>query len=134
MVEVIWPPADLPPEFAPNDASLVLRLRHAGRSILFTGDVQEPAMLRLLESPHLLKADVLVAPHHGSVEPCTADFIAAVDPSVIVSSNDRSLSGKQKGLPAATGGRPLYRTHQHGAVTITFEHDRSFTVEPFLRN
>jgi competence protein ComEC len=132
-IEVLWPPVDLPEHFEPNDSSIVLRLRHTGRSILFTGDIQEPAMRELLEAPHLLKADVLVAPHHGSVEASTAQFIAAVNPSVIVSSNDRSLSGKQKGLRAVVGNRPLFRTHECGAITITFGPDGRFEVQPFLK-
>jgi competence protein ComEC len=90
-------------------------------------------MRELLEAPHRLKADVLVAPHHGSREPSTADFIAAVNPAVIVSSNDRSLTGKQKAFPSAAGGRPVLRTHACGAITITFEHDGRFKVEPFLK-
>ena len=36
-LEVLWPPPDLPATIEANNASLVIRLTHAGRSILFIG-------------------------------------------------------------------------------------------------
>jgi beta-lactamase superfamily II metal-dependent hydrolase len=47
-VEVLWPPPDAPGDLAANDVSLVLRLTHAGRAVLFTGDIQDPAMRELM--------------------------------------------------------------------------------------
>ena len=117
-LEVLWPPPGLDASTAANEASLVLKLSHAGGSVLFTGDVQDAAMAALLRSPGRLKADVLVAPHHGSFERLTADFLAAVDPSHVVSSNDRTLTAKQRAFDRLVFDRPLLRTHRCGAVTI----------------
>lgn len=88
-IDVLWPPSDLDPSWTVNDASLVLRVTAAGRSILLPGDIERPAMTALLEADRTgrlsLKADVLVAPHHGSiVKDVTADFLAAASPSVVV--------------------------------------------------
>ncbi|MGH7175853.1 MAG: DNA internalization-related competence protein ComEC/Rec2, partial [Tepidisphaeraceae bacterium] len=96
-VEVLWPPLRASPRSS-NDGSVVARIGYAGRSILVTGDIQESAQGALLERyrTEQLHADVLIAPHHGSTESTTADFLLAVDPSIIISSNDRSLTGKQK--------------------------------------
>ena len=131
-LEVIWPPADV--TAVANDASLVLRLTHAGRSVLFTGDVQEPALRVLLKDPARLRADVLVAPHHGSSEESTARFIRAVRPTTILSSNDRSLTGKQRRLDALAAARrlPLLRTSRCGAVTVILDAEGAIRVEPFL--
>jgi competence protein ComEC len=133
-LEVLWPPADLPPSLEANNASLVLRLTHAGRSILFTGDIQDDAMAPLLSHPEQLHADVLVAPHHGSSEPLTARFIEAIHPTTILSSNDRSLTFKQRRLDALLTSQsiPLLRTSRCGAVTITFGPGGEMLVEPFL--
>ena len=134
-LEVLWPPpGGLAESLSANDTSLVLRLTHAGRSVLFTGDIQEPALRELLKQPERLRADVLVAPHHGSREPSTAAFVRAVGPSVIVSSNDRSLTTKQRDFerPDVAAGRPVYRTHRCGAITVHFTADGSVRVEPFL--
>ncbi|CAA9401754.1 MAG: hypothetical protein AVDCRST_MAG64-1743 [uncultured Phycisphaerae bacterium] len=131
-IEVLWPPPDAAPDLSANDVSLVLRLTHAGRTILFTGDIQDDAMRALLAEPGRLKADVLVAPHHGSSESLTARFVEAVDPSAVVSSNDRTLSRKQVDFESMTGGRPLLRTHKAGAVTIEVGADGRVTVRPFV--
>jgi competence protein ComEC len=133
-LEVLWPPADLPPKIEANNASLVLRLTHAGRSILFTGDIQDDAMAPLLKNPEQLRADILVAPHHGSSEPLTARFIEAIHPTTILSSNDRSLTSKQRRLDTmlAPGNIPLLRTNRCGAITITLGPKGEMRVEPFL--
>jgi competence protein ComEC len=125
-LEVLWPPADETVKGAENEASLVLKLTHAGGSILFTGDIQESAMAGLLREPLKLRADVLVAPHHGSCEKLTAEFVRAVSPTYIVSSNDRTLTSKQRAFDAVAAAvlaadHPLMRTHRCGAITVTFD-------------
>jgi competence protein ComEC len=134
-LEILWPPADATSAPDANDASLVVRLTHAGRSVLFTGDIEELAMRELLKDPARLRSDVLVAAHHGSSEPATAEFIAAVSPTTILSSNDRSLSGKQRRFDrlVAELQLPLLRTSRCGAVTITLESDGAVEVQPFLK-
>ena len=102
-------------------------------SILITGDIQEVAEHALLNNPQSLKSDVLIAPHHGSSESTTADFVAAVDPSIIVSSNDRSLTGKQMRFDRIVENRTMYRTHTCGAITVIVASDGTIRVEPFVR-
>ena len=46
-------------------------------------------------------------------------FIAAVNPRIIISSNDRTLTRKQRLFEQACQGVALYRTHKTGAVTVT---------------
>jgi beta-lactamase superfamily II metal-dependent hydrolase len=80
---------------------------------------------------------VLVAPHHGSSEPLTSAFLAAVHPSLIVSSNAARLSSKQRRFDQIVGempgGRvPLYRTSQWGAITVTVAADGRVTVSTYL--
>jgi competence protein ComEC len=134
-IEILWPPADPDHALSENDSSLVVRLTHAGRSILFTGDIEAAAMRGLMKDPERLRSDVLIAPHHGSSESTSAAFIEAVHPTTILSSNDRSLTGKQRRFDriVASQGLPLMRTNRCGAITITFEADGSFAVKPFLR-
>jgi competence protein ComEC len=129
-LEVLWPPPSL--VSAANDASLVVRLTHVDKTILFTGDIQSDALAALLEQPERLRADVLIAPHHGSSEDATPAFVGAVNPSVIVSSNDRTLTMKQRNFERMVGAAQLYRTNRHGAVTVRIDGAGSVTVEPFL--
>jgi competence protein ComEC len=130
-IHILWPPAGAKVES--NDASVVFRLEHGQRSILFTGDIQDDAMRELLKAPELLKSDILIAPHHGSSESLTQKFVAAVDPSSIVSSNDRTLTQKQLRFERLIGDRPLYRTHRCGAITITLKLDGAMRIDPFLK-
>ena len=67
---------------SPNASSCVLRIRGPGGSALLTGDIerkQEKELLALYGAAGL-RADVLMAPHHGSNTSSSAGFIAAVQP------------------------------------------------------
>jgi len=129
-IEVIASPKD--PNLSSNDSGIVCRIHYAGRSILFTGDIQEVGMRTLLRSGQNLRADVLIAPHHGSSEISTSAFIDAINPSTVLSSNDRSLTGKQKRLDALLKDRTLLRTNECGAITVTIHVDGRMQVERFL--
>ena len=128
-IDVLWPPRQS--DLSSNDSGLVLRLTYAGRTVLFPADIQSAAQELLLESPQQLKADVLIAPHHGSSETTTRAFLAAVDPMIILSSNDRTLSGKQLDFEPMTTGRPLYRTNRAGSITLRITRDGQLAVTPF---
>jgi competence protein ComEC len=133
---VLWPPADFDGSLRPNDVSLVVRLDHAGLRVLFTADVQPVGLRALLDlaadDPDLLRADVLVAPHHGSVEAETAALLEAVGPKYVISSDDRSLSQKQRDLPDLLGGLPLWRTGRDGTISVLLPADGSgATVDAF---
>ncbi|MGC4031285.1 MAG: ComEC/Rec2 family competence protein [Tepidisphaeraceae bacterium] len=130
-VEILWPPVQSE-ALSTNDQSLVLRLSHGDRRVLFCGDIQTDAMTALLKSPEQLKADVLIAPHHGSSEPVTAKFVQAVGASAILSSNDRSLTRKQTTFNAIAGKTPLYRTSDCGAVTVRIGKDGSLKIESMV--
>lgn len=130
-LEVLWPPDER--ELKSNDQSLVVRLTHAGTSILFTGDIQDDAMKRLLRTPEKLRSDILVAPHHGSAEATTRAFIEAVAPKKIVASNDRTLTGKQLDFDRIAAGRDFLRTHDSGAIIIRIRSDGSYSVEPYVK-
>ena len=134
-VDVLWPPPD--GTWDSNNAGLVLRLTYAGRRVLFPADIQDPAFAGLLQHPDRLPADVLVAPHHGSSESLTPAFLAAVHPSLIVSSNAARLTAKQRRFDemvnAMPGPRvPLYRTSRYGAITVTITPDGRVSVTTYL--
>jgi competence protein ComEC len=129
-IEVLWPPQDT--ALNSNNAGLVLRLNYARRTILFPADIQQIPEAALVGHPEELHCDVLVAPHHGSSETTTPAFVAAADPLYIVSSNDRTLSQKQRLFEREIGDRPLFRTNRCGAVTIQIDRNGGLAVTPFL--
>ena len=101
-----------------NDASAILRLTYAGRSILFTGDVEEEGIRRLLSLEPDPKADILIAPHHGSAVPNTLEAARRGQPEHIIASSGARLTGRQLSFDALCKSPPL-RTGQHGAITLT---------------
>jgi competence protein ComEC len=127
-VEVLWPPER--GTFNSNNAGLVLRLTYAGRSVLFPADIQEPAERELLKHPSRLRADVLIAPHHGSSEATTMEFVRAVAPKVIVCSNALRLTQKQKAFDREMSSYSEYRTSRSGAITIDIGGDGTLRVVP----
>jgi competence protein ComEC len=123
-IEILWPPAELDESWRPNDRSLVLRIEAHGRSVLIPGDIERAALRSLLDSHSRgeidLKADVLIAPHHGSVVPMdTAAFYAAVSPEVVIISTGRERP-KLVGLVRETLGDAvqLLGTDEVGAVRV----------------
>lgn len=130
-LDVLWPPPS--GNYNSNNAGLVLRLVCDGRSILFPADIQEPAERELLEHPERLRSDILVAPHHGSAEGTTPQFVAAVNPQVILASNDARLSKKQRTFDAEEHQWPIYRTSAYGAITVEVDRDGTLTLDSYLK-
>jgi beta-lactamase superfamily II metal-dependent hydrolase/uncharacterized protein YjbI with pentapeptide repeats len=87
-----------PLEGNPNTTSIVLKLEYDSVAFLFPGDAlgkersgraespsNEEELLKLEQAhPGTLRADVLVAPHHGSESASTSEFIDAVGPKIVL--------------------------------------------------
>lgn len=96
-----------------NDASLVLAVMAEGKRVLFTGDIGAPVRQKLAGE----RADLVIAPHHGSVTAGTRELIEQSGAQVVFSSDDPSLSASQRRLQAIVGAASLYRTGGRGALT-----------------
>ena len=111
-----------------NEDSLVVRVDYRGRSILIPGDIEARRERLLAETmPEALRADVLIAAHHGSRTSSTAEFLSAVRPELVLISAGRP---SPFGHPhpdvveriEAHGARVL-TTPAHGGVAIRFDSD-----------
>lgn len=81
---VLWPPAGWDAANG-NNNSLVLHLRlPGGPGLLLPGDIEATVEKSLLEGGLLPACDVLLVPHHGSATSSTAEFIAALAPSIAI--------------------------------------------------
>ncbi|RKZ76020.1 MAG: DNA internalization-related competence protein ComEC/Rec2 [Candidatus Parabeggiatoa sp. nov. 1] len=71
-----------------NNRSCVLKVSTEKNAILLTGDIEKWVEYRLVRSyPTDLKADILIAPHHGSNTSSTATFLDAVQPTIALFSS-----------------------------------------------
>jgi competence protein ComEC len=121
---------------SPNARSCTLRIRYRGRTVLLTGDIEAPQERALLDrawqSREDLKADVLLAPHHGSGTSSTNEFLQAVHPSVAlfqVGYRNRYRHPKQEIVQRYRdrGILPL-RTDQSGAIRMEVDADIRWTT------
>lgn len=67
--------------FTGNNASCVLKVSSQYGSVLLTGDIEKQAENSLVQNiPDLIKADIMLVPHHGSKTSSTDNFIGSVAP------------------------------------------------------
>lgn len=111
----------------PNDLSIVLRLETENKSFLLPADISGAVAGMLIKKGTNLKADVLMAPHHGSPSSMNQEFIRAVAPEFIAISAGRNnpfnfpaqsfLDLQQKGIEVLT-------TSRDGTITFIIENGR----------
>jgi competence protein ComEC len=106
-----------------NDLSCVLRVRSAHHTALLSGDIErasEAALLRRV--PGDLRADVLLAPHHGSATSSSIGFLRHVQPQIaIFTVGHRNRFGHPAGAVVeryAGVGAVRYRSDRHGAIEV----------------
>lgn len=108
-----------------NDMSVVLALKYGDITILFEGDAEAEAEATMTHSSsvQLPNADVLKVAHHGSSTSSTEDFLDIVSPNIAVIScgtgNDYGHPAEETLKRLAAVGAEVYRTDQHGMVTVT---------------
>ena len=72
-----------------NTSSMVIRLTSNGCRVLITGDADDATLRRMFDGGVDLAADVLLVPHHGARLANLAEFLAKVEPHVVVVSAGR---------------------------------------------
>ena len=111
------------PRTRSNDLSCVLRIDSRWGSALLTGDIEAASEHELVaRDPAVLRADVLVVPHHGSRTSSTPPFVAAVSPAAAVfTPGYRNRYGHPRPeVVARYGSAARYRTDLDGALTFEF--------------
>ncbi|MBD9667941.1 DNA internalization-related competence protein ComEC/Rec2 [Variovorax sp. VRV01] len=81
--EILHPAADDYLSFTkPNAISCVLRIANGRATVLLAGDIERLQEAALVSRTADLRADVLLAPHHGSKTSSSAPFLEAVRPRI----------------------------------------------------
>ncbi|WP_101463955.1 ComEC/Rec2 family competence protein [Nocardia fluminea] len=122
-LRVLAPSRDVPASLAAdeaNDRSLVLRARTPAGTILFTGDIETQAQVRMMRGADV-RADILKVPHHGS-RTTTPEFLRAVAPRLaLVSAGSDNTFGHPHPTVTTTLaalGATVARTDLDGDVVI----------------
>lgn len=120
--EVLHPGPFRSPRARENNGSLVLRASLAGRSALFSGDVERLGEEDLVAAGLPLSADILKVPHHGSRTSTSPEFLARVGPRVALIGVGRR---NRFGHPAPEvverldgAGARVFRTDRDGDLSL----------------
>jgi competence protein ComEC len=136
--EVLHPPP-VGPEGNENARSLVLLVRHAGHTVLLTGDLEGEGQSQVTARP-VSPVDVMLAPHHGAKNanaprgtaenPEPGAIAAWARPKLVVSS--QRLGTPTDHLHASYGavGASVWDTPTAGAVTVR-SHATGVVAEAF---
>lgn len=120
-----------------NDWSIVLLVKYAGRSILFTGDIEARAETDLvaMDDEYPLKADVLKVAHHGSDSSTTRRFVEAVSPKYAVVSCRSNTRWDYPSTDVAMtlaecGVLDILTTEAYGDIEVCIDNDGELTIGP----
>lgn len=119
-----------------NNQSLVIKLRFKNIVLLLTGDVEKEAEERMVRKGYPVRAHILKVPHHGSSSSSSLIFLEKVNPDhAIISVGERTIGR----LPHPEVierykrcGSKIFRTDQHGAITVITDGEK-IEVETFVK-
>lgn len=104
-----------------NNSSLVFKMTIQQKTILFTGDIEEAAEEKLIDTyQDRLKSDMLKVPHHGSITSSSSEFIDYVNPDIAIISVGRDnrfdFPSEEIINRYQQYGITIYRTDLHGTI------------------
>ncbi|MFB0551919.1 MAG: DNA internalization-related competence protein ComEC/Rec2 [Phycisphaerae bacterium] len=133
-IKILWPIEQIfqNEELGDNDKSLVSLLEFAGTEILLCSDIENFAQRELLRLYPDLKADIVVVPHHCSVNTLEANFLEKLDADILICSCDRiQYERQQQMIKAKTSAKSFY-THKHGAIAVSISSDGVMETKTFV--
>lgn len=107
----------------PNEAGLTALVTSGDFDVLVTGDMNGETEQLLLDEVPLPDVELLVAGHHGSKQSTTQELLEEINPEICMISvgahNNYGHPAKQVLERLSAIGAEIYRTDQHGTVTVT---------------
>jgi competence protein ComEC len=131
-IKIIWPSKDAISnnQLSDNDRSAVIMLEYAGVKILLCSDIEKLSQQKILETYPDLKADVVIAPHHGSVSTADPNFIEKLKPQILIYSSGPTQYENQK--ESQQTGTHLF-TARDGAIQIKISNSGKITFNTYLK-
>ena len=116
-----------------NANSLCVMLEFAGRRILLPGDLEPPGMQMLVAQDNT-KVDVLMAPHHGSLNSKSKDLLRWCDPdTVVISGSHRAVSPRVLESFVAEKRRVFVTVRDH-AIRIEIAKDGKLVTKHWVKD
>lgn len=113
-----------------NANSLVIRIDHAGRSLILPGDLEPPGTDAVIGLPRPIPGGVLMAPHHGSLTANSQSILDWSRPSEVVVSGGPRATRPEVEQSLQTRGSNVSVTANEGAIRVSVGHD-GIVVENF---
>jgi competence protein ComEC len=105
-----------------NANSLCVMLEFAGRRMLIPGDLEPPGM-KMLVAQDQTQADILMAPHHGSMKSKSEELLAWCEPSIVVISGSHRAVSQRVLESFRAEGRQVFVTARDHAIRIEISED-----------
>jgi competence protein ComEC len=112
-----------------NDLSLVNEIEFAGRRILLCSDIEQFAQQQIIRRHPALKADVVVAPHHGSVRTLDPAFLRQSQAATLLCSCGRTDLDQRRVIKRDDESRTYY-TARDGAISVCIDADGAVQLRP----
>jgi competence protein ComEC len=114
---VLHPPH--PPLVGSDNAnSVVVRIDHAGRTLLLPGDLEAPGTERVLQLGRPHPDGVLMAPHHGSLSEDYGPLVDWARPATVVVSGGERADRPEVREVLGRGRADVWVTARQGAIRV----------------
>jgi len=113
-----------------NHCSYVLKIEHEGIKIILGGDATKESWKDILDfhGKNELKADVFLAPHHGSPSNINEEVFQHINPDYVIVSDDRGHSYDYQ-YYNSLAKKQVYSTKHFGNITLEISADKK-TITP----
>jgi competence protein ComEC len=132
-IKILWPDkaACEDESLSDNDKSVVSLIEFSGRRILLCADIERFAQQQLLERRQELRADVVVVPHHGSIQQHNSEFLKSFGARYLMCSCGTSYFERLQKRNQGTSDQWFY-TARDGAVCVCINRWGNVTVRSYL--
>ena len=139
--EILWPDnSNLISENILNNNSIVCKLYYKNFTCLFTGDIEEIAEKRILETYknniNLLNSTVLKVGHHGSKTSSIQEFLNYIKPKIaligVATNNTFGHPSNEVLERLKKCGCTIYRTDKQGEIMIIVNNTSQIKVRSFV--
>jgi len=136
-IKILWPSEQIcrNEELSDNDKSVVSLIEFAGTKILLCSDIEKFAQQELLRLFPDLKANIVVAPHHGLAKSSQAKFLETLDPDILIYSCGQSQYEEAERAFGSVTPNPnkakSFYTARNGAITVCIKKDGTIRATTF---